>query len=153
MLNRARCSVMACSLAGFLAGVNLAQFSGVLELPSFGTTFPGLTATSKSRLSAALLAGAVAGTPFAGPLCDSQGRGVALALSGGLFLGAAVAIATASSSLAVLGIGRMTAGVAYALGNVAAPAFLAETAPLASRALYVNIYQLSINAGIVLRSW
>lgn len=146
---RSLCSAFACALAGLLGGAHLAEFSGVLELSSFAASFPDLTASLKSRLSGALLVGALFGTPFAGPLCDARGRGPALAVSGALFLLAAYAIASASSIPSLLA-GRAAAGGAYALATVAAPAYLAETAPAGARAVYVNLYQGSINAGIVL---
>lgn len=145
---RALCSALTCALAGLLGGIHLAQFSGVLELTTFATAFPGVTAPLKSRLSGALLLGALVGTPLAGPLCDTRGRGPALALSALLFLLSACAIASAASVPSLL-LGRAAAGCAFALGTVAAPAYLAEAAPARARAVYVNLYQGSINGGIV----
>lgn len=145
-LSRTEYSVLSCSLAGLLAGVNLSQFSGLLDIHSFDATFK-VNASAKSSLSALLLLGAIIGTPVAGPLVESVGRRRALLVSGTLFLFASVCISGANAVVHI-GLGRVLAGCAYAVGNLVAPAYLAEVAPATSRALYVNLYQLSINIGI-----
>lgn len=147
MLSRATCSVIACGVAGLLGGWNLAQLSGLLELPSFNA-FLRLSAEDKSSLSAALLAGAFVGTLAAGPVVDSRGRRFALLLCAALFVAGAVTIAAAGKYWH-LTTGRVVAGLGYSVGNIVAPAFLAEVAPPAQRGVYVNLYQTAINLGIV----
>lgn len=149
IFTRARCSVAACTIAGLLAGINLSQFSGLLDVNSFRTSFSSLSASSKSLLSAALLFGAMVGTPLAGPLVESQGRRLSILVCGVLFAVAASTVACAHTT-STLTLGRIIAGCAYAIGNLVAPTYLAECAPSAYRALYVNLYQLLLNVGIFL---
>lgn len=145
---RKKYSFLACALAGLLGGLNLTQFSGLLELPSFTLSFPALTATEKSSLSAALLLGALLSTFAAGPLVDSQGRRTSLLISGALFF-AGTFIVFSSASKSALWSGRFISGCGFSIGNIVAPAYLTENAPSAQRAAFVNMYQLSINVGIV----
>jgi len=145
---RKKCSMFACTLAGLLSGLNLTQFSGLLELPSFNESFPSLTPADRSTLSAALLLGAFLNTFFAGPLIDSQGRRFSLIICGTLFFIGAITISSATSKTH-LTVGRFIAGSAYAISNIVSPAYLTEAAPSAQRAVYVNLYMLSLNVGIV----
>jgi len=145
---RKKLSFLACALAGLLGGLNLTQFSGLLELPSFALSFPALTASEKSSLSAALLLGALLSTFAAGPLVDSQGRRTSLLISGALFFAGTFIVINGASTWR-LWLGRFVSGCGFSIGNIVAPAYLTENAPSAQRATFVNMYQLSINLGIV----
>ena len=145
---RTKCSVATCALSGLLGGLCLSSFSGLLELRAFSENFPNLSTSDKSWLSAALLFGAFTCTIVSGRLVDLKGKRIALCVSAVLFTAGSVAIACASTKWE-LGFGRALSGCGYAIANIAAPAYLTESAPSAYRAIFVNIYQMMINVGIV----
>ncbi|CDF41107.1 unnamed protein product [Chondrus crispus] len=146
--------VLACTSAnigGLLAGLQLALFSGILEMGSFRDAMSPqpVNSRAKSIITAALIAGNIIGTLPAGPLSDRAGRRPALLVCAGLFTLGALIMANAKA-LFQISIGRLIAGIAQSIANVVGPMYSAELAPPHLRGMIVNIFQLSITIGIFL---
>lgn len=149
-LTRLFVSTVSANLGGLLVGLQLALFSGILEIQAFHEAMEPTLITSqvKSLITSALVIGTILGAIPAGPLCDKAGRRPALLLTATLFALSTVIMARASGVGQVV-LGRFLAGMAYAIANIVCPMYSAELAPPAWRGIIVNLYQLLITAGIL----
>lgn len=150
-LKRLLLACISANLGGLLIGLQLALFSGILEMSAFSDAMSPqpVDARAKSLITSALVVGTMFGAFPAGPICDRAGRRPALLLTAASFALGTVIMARATSILQV-SAGRLLAGVAFAIGNVVCPMYSAELAPLHLRGVIVNLYQLSITLGIFL---
>ena len=96
---------------------------------------------------AAVLVGAILGSLWAGRLVDGKGRRPTILVAGGLFIVGSTIAALAPGFWVLLGA-RIIIGLAIGLVSVAAPLYVAETAPAARRGALVALYQLAITVGI-----
>lgn len=139
------------NLGGFLAGVHLAIYSGILEMKTFAQEISNedsLTALAKSVITIAYIFSFTLAAPIAGPFIDRIGRRNSLLLSACLFaLSSSSAIFSHSISYVIAT--RFFAGIAYAMVNITCPMYTAEIAPASRRGMLVNLYQLSITIGIL----
>lgn len=138
------------NMGGFLAGIHLALFSGILEMPHFESAIApgGLSSAMKSVISTAILAGFCLASPIAGPLADRVGRRGALLLTALLFTVASTATYVSNKQIHLI-ISRLLAGVAFTITNVVSPMYTAEISPPNMRGMLVNLYQLSITIGVL----
>lgn len=138
------------NLGGFLNGLHLALFSGILEMPSFAqsVTPDGLSTLSKSLITTVLIFALTVSSPLVGPLVDRIGRRPSLVFTAFLFL-LSSQLSLLSATVPHLIASRFIAGIAYALANIACPMYTAEIAPSSLRGALVNLYQLAITVGIV----
>lgn len=150
-LRRLLLACVSANLGGLLVGLQLALFSGILEMSAFskGMSPQPVDARAKSLITSALVIGTILGAFPAGPICDRAGRRPALLLTAACFALGTTVMARASSVLQITA-GRLVAGAAYAIANIVCPMYSAELAPLHLRGLIVNLYQLSITLGILL---
>ncbi|KAI0521962.1 general substrate transporter [Xylaria bambusicola] len=90
------------------------------------------------------LIGALAG----GPISSTRGRLFAMRLTG-LFFGAGSVLLTLGTSIAVMSIGRILAGVGAGAATVIVPIYISEVAPPRERGTFGAMTQISINVGIL----
>lgn len=140
------------NMGGLLSGTHLALFSGILENTNFVNTFTGngiLSSSSKSIITASLIAGFCLFSPSAGKIVDKYGRKPSLLLSASLFASASCITLLAGKRQFIVVLGRLIAGGGYSMANVVCPMYTAEIAPPSMRGMLVNLYQLSITVGIL----
>lgn len=136
------------SLAGLLVGIQLALFSGIVEMPAFVAAMPKpVDDAAKSMVSATFILGTIVFAVPAGPLVDSAGRKGSFAIATALFALSSFAMVR-SASIEELAVCRFVAGLAYAVANVVCPMYCAELAPLSWRGVLVSFYQIAITLGI-----
>jgi len=102
---------------------------------------------SDEVLVSCVLVGAIIGAAAAGAILSRFGRRRAITIAGLLFVVGSVAAAAAPGA-DLLDAARIIVGVAIGLVSVAAPLYVAETAPAARRGAMVALYQLAITIGI-----
>lgn len=140
------------NMAGLLAGMHLALFSGILEMKAFATavtTANSISSIAKSVITVALIFSFTIASPYAGPVMDRIGRRQTFLLAASLFTLSPILTLVARSTTHVV-MARLLAGFAYSLVNIACPAYTAEIAPTNMRGALVNLYQLMITIGILL---
>lgn len=138
-------------MAGLLAGMHLAIFSGILEMKGFAsalTSKDSLSSISKSIITVALLFSFTIASPYAGSIIDRIGRRQAFLIAAMLFVISPTLTLVAQSTLHVV-MARLLAGFAYSVVNIACPVYTAEIAPSNMRGALVNLYQLMITIGIL----
>ncbi|KAI1178562.1 general substrate transporter [Nemania sp. FL0916] len=90
------------------------------------------------------LIGALAG----GPISSTRGRLFAMRLTG-LFFAFGSALLTLGTSITVMAIGRIFAGVGAGAATVIVPIYISEVAPPRERGTFGAMTQVSINVGIL----
>lgn len=150
-LRRLLLACVSANMGGLLVGIQLAIFSGILEMSAFSDAMAPqpVDAGVKSLITSSLIVGTILGSFPAGPICDRAGRRPALLLTAASFALGTVVMARAKNILQVC-VGRFLAGLAYAIANIVCPMYSAELSPLHLRGIIVNLYQLSITLGIFL---
>lgn len=134
------------ALGGLLFGYDTAVISGAI---GFLQGHFALSAAETGWAASSALVGCVAGAAFAGLGGDGIGRRTVLLASATLFLGSAIGTAL-TSSLAVLVLFRILAGVGIGAASMASPLYIAEIAPAAWRGRLVAVNQLAIVSGMLL---
>lgn len=157
-LRRLYLSLAVANTGGFLVGIHLVLFSGILEMPHFarmlGTRSVGffpiatITPMTKSVITSSLIIGMTLTSPLAGVLIDRIGRRPSLLLMAMLFT---VSSATTMYATTVFNLmaSRTLAGAAYAIATIAIPLYAAEIAPLQHRGAFVNVYQVFTALGML----
>ncbi|MEM0996693.1 MAG: sugar porter family MFS transporter [Bacteroidota bacterium] len=134
------------SLAGFLFGFDTIVISGadktLQALWGSSAMFHGVVVIS------AALWGTVIGAMFGGFPTNAYGRKNTLVAIGALYLISAVGSALVSDPY-TFALFRFIGGLGVGASTIAAPAYISEIAPAASRGRLVALYQLSIVAGIL----
>jgi sugar porter (SP) family MFS transporter len=164
-------SYMMCGFAAFggiFFGYDSGYISGVLAMPYFihlftGIPIPGpdasaaetnafvISSSHKSLIVSILSAGTFFGAVFAGDLADWFGRRFTVIL-GCFVYGVGCILQTASSSLALLVVGRLVAGFGVGFVSAIIILYMSEIAPKAVRGAIVSGYQFAITIGIMLAS-
>lgn len=106
-----------------------------------------LSSLSDEVLVSCVLVGAIVGALLAGPILTNWGRRAAITSAGTLFIIGSVAAAAAPTAWFLDGA-RIVVGVGIGVVSVAAPLYVAETAPAEQRGSMVALYQLAITVGI-----
>jgi sugar porter (SP) family MFS transporter len=118
--------------------------AGIFVQPHFDLSDQQLSFVN-TILTVGLLIGAVLG----GPLSNRIGRRVTLLWVAGIFTVFAVAAGLAQN-VGQLYAARLMLGIGIGLSTVAAPIYIAETAPKHRRGAMIALYQLANSLGIVL---
>lgn len=149
------------SFGGIFFGYDSGYISGVMGMDYFihemtgkvddGTGTFALESWQQSLITSILSAGTFFGALFAGDLADWLGRRVTVILSCVVFL-IGVVLQTASSSIALLAVGRIIAG--FGVGGVSATIilYMSEIAPKKVRGATVAGYQFCVTIGLLLAS-
>jgi SP family galactose:H+ symporter-like MFS transporter len=133
------------AIAGFLFGYD----EGVIAVarPLLDKDYP-MSPLVDGFMTAAVPLGALAGASVAGRITDRFGRRRVLMAAAALFaVGALVAAGITATWMLVAA--RLVLGLAIGTAAVAAPLYIAESAPLAIRGALVSTYQLAITFGIL----
>ncbi len=135
------------ALAGFLFGFDTAVISGadqpLQSLWQTGDLFHGLFIMS------AALWGTVIGALGANRPCERWGRKTVLIAIGALYLVSALGSALAPDPYS-FSFWRFVGGLGVGVSSVAAPAYISEIAPPATRGRLVALYQFQIVFGILI---
>jgi SP family myo-inositol transporter-like MFS transporter 13 len=140
-----RILLLVAGLGGLLFGVDVGIIAGAL---------PYLEATSQlssnqlSFIVAAVLAGGVVSTIFAGPLADLFGRKKMMVFSGALFV-VSVPMIALSHSYGGLITGRLLQGISGGMIGVVVPLYLAECLAASTRGKGTGIFQWLLTLGIL----
>jgi len=134
------------AIAGFLFGYDEGIIAVARPLLDSDYTMSPLVA---GFMTAAVPLGALAAASVAGPIADQFGRRRVLMFAAVLFTLGAL-IASAITAIWMLVLARLVLGLAIGAAAVAAPLYIAETAPQKIRGSMVATYQLAITIGIVI---
>ena len=131
-------------LGGLLYGVDVGIIAGAL--PYLEAT-SGLNASQLSFIVAAVLAGSVISTIFAGLLSDLLGRKKMMIISGVLFVVSIPMIALAQGFTPLV-LGRLLQGISAGFIGVAVPLYLAECLGASNRGKGTGVFQWLLTLGI-----
>ena len=129
--------------------VGIASMGGLIFGYETGIAAGALDRGQSSWLSTAALIGAIIGALAAGRVADLVGRRDVIMATAALLTFGAFVSAIAPSELVLL-IGELVVGIGVGAISVAAPLYIAEIAPIASRGTLICIFQLMITIGILL---
>jgi len=141
-------SVFTTAIGGMLFGYDIGVINGVLVMGPFRDTFNWQTKFEEGFIVSSLQLGCFIGCLIAAFLCDSLGRKRSI-LGGAVLFCTGGAIQTASSTLGVLYLGRIIAGLAIGMLSMAVPLYLSEISPKQLRGRLISTYQLAITIGIL----
>ncbi|KAI1362594.1 general substrate transporter [Xylaria arbuscula] len=118
---------------------------------STSATFPNCIPMSDAQfavVSSLYNLGGLTGALAGGPISSSRGRLFAMRITG-LFFAAGSALLTLGTSIAVMSVGRILAGVGAGAATVIVPIYISEVAPPRERGTFGAMTQISINVGIL----
>ncbi|PYH86677.1 putative MFS monosaccharide transporter [Aspergillus uvarum CBS 121591] len=151
------------AFGGIFFGYDSGYISGVMGMRYFIERFEGLdyatTPTDKfvlpswkkSLITSILSAGTFFGALIAGDLSDWLGRRFTIISGCGIFI-IGVILQTASSSVALLVVGRLVAGFGVGFVSAIIILYMSEIAPRKVRGAIVSGYQFCITIGLMLAS-
>ena len=148
------------SFGGIFFGYDSGYISGVMGMSFFIETFTGKSPTDpgfaleswqKSLITSILSAGTFFGALISGDFADFFGRRLTIIISSIVFI-IGVILQTASSSVALLTVGRVIAG--FGVGGVSSTIilYMSEIAPKKVRGTIVAGYQFCVTLGLLLAS-
>ncbi|KGK35551.1 hypothetical protein JL09_g5297 [Pichia kudriavzevii] len=149
------------SFGGIFFGYDSGYISGVMGMDYFITEFTGkveggpepfvLDAWQKSLITSILSAGTFFGALFAGDTADWYGRRLTIICSCIIFI-IGVILQTASSTVALLAVGRVIAG--FGVGGVSSTIilYMSEITPKKVRGATVSGYQFCVTLGLLIAS-
>ncbi len=108
-----------------------------------------LSLGQKQQLVSVILLGALGGVVLAGPLADKYGRKAALSASA-FFYAIGSFLSFYTELIDVLVWARVITGVGVGLSSVVVPLYLAESASIERRGMFVSLFQLAVTLGILL---
>ncbi|AWU76229.1 hypothetical protein CAS74_000178 [Pichia kudriavzevii] len=149
------------SFAGIFYGYDSGYISGVMGMDYFITEFTGkvkggpepfvLDAWQKSLITSILSAGTFFGALFAGDTCDWYGRRTTIIFACLIFIIGAI-LQTASSTVALLVVGRVVAGLGVGGVSSSVVLYMSEITPKKIRGAIVSGYQFCITIGLLIAS-
>ncbi|CAK7271492.1 hypothetical protein SEPCBS119000_004635 [Sporothrix epigloea] len=139
---------LSAGLSGLLFGYDTGVISATLV--SIGSALSGqeLTSLDKSIITSSTALFALVLSPAASILADARGRRRVILAADVLFVIGAL-IQAASSSVAVMVVGRSVVGAAVGAASFVVPMYIAEAAPAAHRGRLVTVNVLFITLGQV----
>ena len=145
-----RALVLVVCLSMLAFGAATGAIAGALLFLERGTSLGHLTVAAKSAVVAATPLGALVGAATLAPrVARARGRRFALLLADGLYLAAALAMATALTHQQ-LTLGRALAGVAVGLSTSLSALYISECAPARVRGRLSSLAPLAGTSGILL---
>ncbi|GMM27912.1 hypothetical protein DAMA08_006280 [Martiniozyma asiatica (nom. inval.)] len=148
------------AFGGIYYGYDSGYISGVMGMTSFIQTFTGkdpsdpnfiLPASDKSLITSILSAGTFFGALFAGDSADRIGRRFTVIYACMIFIVGAI-LQTAASSVALLVVGRVIAGLGVGFVSSAVVLYISEVTPKKIRGAVVSSYQFCITIGLLIAS-
>ena len=99
-------------------------------------------------LSSMFVVGGFLGAIFSGPISTSYGRLLSMRITSFFFvLGSS--LETLASTVPIMSIGRLLAGIGAGASTVIVPLYISEVAPPKERGLFGSLTQVTINTGIL----
>ncbi|MET9296082.1 sugar porter family MFS transporter [Streptomyces sp. NPDC003077] len=133
------------AVVGVVYGYDTGSISGALV---FLSQEFHLTEAEKGLVNSILVFGSIVGALIGGKVADALGRRVAMLIVAGSYT-VFVALSALAPNVIVLDAVRFLLGVAIGISIVAAPLYIAESAPARTRGACVAAYQVATVAGIV----
>jgi len=127
---------------GYDQGVIGGALTFMQEEFGYGSAIEGL-------ITSIVTLGALVGALLGGGICDRFSRKNALLYASILFVVGAI-VQAVSPTVALIIAGRAVIGLGVGIASVAAPMYVAESAPAETRGRFVSGYQLAITIGILL---
>lgn len=142
------------AFGGILFGYDTGTISGIMGMDYVLKTFPknkeSFTSSESSLIVSILSAGTFFGALIAPFINDTLGRRWCLILSSLFVFNVGAALQTASSSIPLLLVGRVVAGLGVGLISSTIPLYQSEALPKWIRGAVVACYQWAITIGIFL---
>ncbi|VEU19936.1 DEKNAAC100662 [Brettanomyces naardenensis] len=151
------------AFGGIFFGYDSGYISGVLGMKYFITQFTGkvkgtipdsqfvIPASQKSLIVSILSLGTFIGAVSAGDLADWYGRKTII-ISGCVVYSVGAILQIASTSVPLLVVGRLVAGVGMGFVSAVVILYMSEISPRKVRGTVVSGYQFSVSLGLVLAS-
>ncbi|KAG7841395.1 hypothetical protein KL942_001274 [Ogataea angusta] len=151
------------ALGGILFGYDSGYISGVMGMDYFIHEFTGkvkqgdndssfvVPSSEKSLITSILSAGTFIGAVFAGDLADMLGRRTIIVTGCGIY-SVGVVLQTASTTVALLSVGRVIAGLGVGFVSSVVILYLSEISPKKIRGAIVSGYQFFVTIGLLLAS-
>lgn len=145
--------ITACCATGFLlVGYDNGVFGGLVNTPSFQSTFDNPDANTVSNIVSLYEIGCFVGALSTFIIGDYLGRRGTI-IVGSIWMIAGAIIQAASSEVGVMIAGRIICGVGMGTINATVPILQAESSPALSRGKLVAVDLTVLNVGIVLSYW
>jgi sugar porter (SP) family MFS transporter len=148
------------SVGGIFYGYDSGYISGVMGMTYFIEEFTGkspsdpnfaLDSSQKSLITSILSAGTFVGALIAGDVADFIGRRPTIIVSCLVFL-VGVVLQVASTTIALLSVGRVIAGLGVGGVSATVVLYMSEVAPKKVRGAIVSGYQFCITIGLLIAS-
>lgn len=133
------------AISGFLFGFDEGIIAGAHE--ALKREFE-ISALAVGFMTAAVPLGAVVGALASGRLTQTYGRRRVL-LGAAIIFFVGSLVAAAAPTIWVLVLARLLLGLAVGVASMAAPLYIAETAPKRLRGAFVSAFQLAVTVGIL----
>lgn len=133
------------AISGFLFGFDEGIIAGAHEALSREFSMGPFAV---GFMTAAVPLGAVFGAAISGRLTDAFGRRRVLIVAAVIFFVGSL-VAAGATSIWMLIVARLLLGAAVGVSSMAAPLYIAETAPRRLRGRFVSAFQLAITVGIL----
>ncbi|KAL4974909.1 general substrate transporter [Aspergillus desertorum] len=151
------------AFGGIFFGYDSGYINGVMGMDYFIHEFTGkvkdetppdqfvISSSNKSLITSILSAGTFFGAIIAGDLADWYGRRITIISGCGIFM-AGVIFQIASTTVAMLAVGRLIAGVGVGFVSAIIILYMSEISPRKFRGAIVSGYQFCITIGLMLAS-
>ncbi|KAL4758607.1 sugar porter family MFS transporter [Aspergillus foveolatus] len=151
------------AFGGIFFGYDSGYINGVMGMDYFIHEFTGkvksetpaaqfvISSSNKSLITSILSAGTFFGAIIAGDLADWYGRRITIINGCGVFM-AGVAFQIASTTVPMLAVGRLIAGVGVGFVSAIIILYMSEISPRRFRGAIVSGYQFCITIGLMLAS-
>ncbi|MCO5585460.1 hypothetical protein L7F22_039393 [Adiantum nelumboides] len=145
--------ITACCATGFLlVGYDNGVFGGLVEAPSFNSTFNYPSENMIGNIVSLYEIGCFLGALSTFVMGEKLGRRMTI-IFGAQWMIAGAIIQAAASTVGVLIFGRLVCGIGMGIINATVPVLQAETSPAFSRGKLVAIDLTVLNCGIVISYW
>ena len=144
------------AIGGFLYGYDTGLINDIMEMQYVMSKFPSnhmsFSTHERALITAILSLGTLSGALVAPLLSDNFGRKFSIILSAAFIFNLGNILQTASSTVALLCIGRAISGVGIGMLSAVVPLYQAEASPKWVRGSVVFTYQWAITWGLMIAS-
>nr|AEB31259.1 xylose transporter [Scheffersomyces stipitis] len=148
------CVGLFAAFGGILFGYDTGTISGIMAMDYVTARFPSnhqsFSSSESSLIVSILSVGTFFGSLSASFISDRLGRRLTLMISTLIIFNVGIILQTASTSIPLLCVGRVFAGLGVGLISAVIPLYQAETVPKWIRGAVVSCYQWAITLGLLL---
>ncbi|PPQ93595.1 hypothetical protein CVT25_005475 [Psilocybe cyanescens] len=137
-------------IGGGLFGLDISSMSGVLNNPSYLSTFNFPNPSAQGGIVAAMPAGSLVGSLAVTQLADKLGRKRTVIVAGLIWVIGSI-IQCAAVNRGMLVVGRIISGISVGLSSAVVPIYQSEITAPAIRGRMVSLQQWSITWGILIQ--